>query len=60
MTLACLLSVEWKKKGSCIATACLRQSRCVTANIAVAWLMFIVHSWFIYTPDFSCCTDEIS
>jgi len=23
-------------------------------------LMFIVHDWFTFTPDFSCCTDEIS
>jgi len=27
--------------------------------IAVAWLMFIVHEWFICMPDFSYCTDEI-
>jgi len=27
--------------------------------IAVARLMFIVHDWFICTPDFSCCTNEI-
>jgi len=31
-----------------------------TASIAVAWLMFIEHDWFICKPDFSCCTDNIS
>jgi len=28
--------------------------------IAIARLMFIVHDWFICTPDLSCCTDKIS
>jgi len=54
-----LFCLQHKKRSSPLGCTPKRKYWVLQA-IAVARLMLFVRDWFICTPAFSCCTDEIS